>query len=191
MGNELIGYARVSTDDQNLDLQQDALKKAGCKKIFTDKMSGARAERPGLTDAMTYARAGDTIVVWKLSRLGRSTKQLIETAQIMAELGIELKSLNESIDTTTAAGKLFFTIIAAFAQFERESMVENTKAGVRAARARGKSPGRPIALDPASVNMLRTLAADPSIPIGDLCKRFNIKRSTYYNYVKDRPAKAV
>ena len=134
----LVGYARVSTQDQNLELQHDALTQAGCDRIFDDKMSGAKAARPGLDDAIRFMRPGDTLVVWKLSRLGRSLKQLIETVQRLKATGIQIKSLTESIDTTTAAGELLFHIVAAFAQFERDVMIENTTAGLVAARARGK-----------------------------------------------------
>ena len=130
----LIGYARVSTQDQKLELQRDALAKAGCEKIFEDKASGVKAARPGLTEAVAFMRPGDTLVIWKLSRLGRSLRQLIEAVQMLQDKGIELRSLHESIDTNTATGKLLFHIVAAFAQFERDNMIENTKAGLEAAR---------------------------------------------------------
>ena len=180
----LVGYSRVSTQDQNLELQQDALNAAGCERIFKDKMSGAKAARPGLMEALSYMRPGDTLVVWKLSRLGRSMKQLIETVQLMAEKGIELKSLNESIDTTSATGKLLFHIIAAFAQFEHDNMIENTKAGLEAARARGKKGGRRRVMDDKKKAQAVALKADPERPIAEICETLNISRATFYRYTK-------
>ena len=178
----LVGYARVSTQDQNLSLQHDALNAARCEKIFEDKATGANADRPGLREALHFMRPGDTLVIWKLSRLGRSTKQLIETVQLLQEKGIELRSLNESIDTTTAAGKLLFHIVAAFAQFERDNMIENTKAGLDAARARGKKGGRPPKLDEKKAALARELAQDKSRPIKEICDLLNISRTTFYKY---------
>jgi DNA invertase Pin-like site-specific DNA recombinase len=180
----LVGYARVSTQDQNLELQQDALKATKCERIFEDKLSGVKAARPGLEDAISFMRPGDTLVVWKLSRLGRSLKQLIETMQRLAEKGIELKSLNESLDTTTAAGKLLFHIIAAFAQFERDNMIENTKAGLDAARARGKKGGRRRVMDDKKKAQALALRADPDRPIKEICETLGISRATFYRYTK-------
>src|ERR671938_690727 len=137
----LIGYARVSTQDQTLNLQLDRLKAAGCEKIFTDHISGTKAERPGLTDALSHLRPGDTLVVWRLDRLGRSLPHLIETVNGLQERGIGFKSLTESIDTTTSGGKLIFHIFGALAEFEREIIRERTKAGLQSARARGKAGG--------------------------------------------------
>src|SRR5215208_6622623 len=133
-----IGYARVSTDDQNLDLQRDALTKAGCEQIYTDQVSGTKAERKGLTDALSHLRSGDTLVVWRLDRLGRSLRHLIETVTNLHERGIGFKSVQESIDTTTSGGKLVFHIFGALAEFEREIIRERTQAGLQAARARGR-----------------------------------------------------
>ena len=178
----LIGYARVSTQDQKLELQRDALKEAKCEHIFEDKASGAKAARPGLTEALAFMRPGDTLVIWKLSRLGRSLKQLIETVQAMQDKGIELKSLNESIDTRTPTGKLLFHIVAAFAQFERDNMIENTKAGLEAARARGKKGGRKPAMDAKKLALARTLRADPTLPISDICKTLGVSKATFYRY---------
>lgn len=135
----LIGYARVSTDDQNLDLQRDALQQAGCEQIFTDTVSGTKAERKGLTDALSHLRSGDTLVVWRLDRLGRSLRHLIDTVTALQERGIGFKSLQEAIDTTTSGGKLVFHIFGALAEFEREINRERTQAGLTAARARGKN----------------------------------------------------
>ena len=144
----LIGYARVSTDDQDFALQEDALKKAGCKKIYYDKTSGAGAERPGLREALDYLRDGeDTLVVWWLDRLGRSLKNLIELMNLLEERGIGFQSLQESIDATTSGGKLIFHIFGALAEFERNLIRERTRAGLEAARARGKKGGRRKVLD--------------------------------------------
>jgi DNA invertase Pin-like site-specific DNA recombinase len=187
----LVGYARVSTQDQNLELQHDALTEAGCERIFDDKMSGAKAARPGLMEAIAYMRPGDTLVVWKLSRLGRSLKQLIETVQLLGEKGIELKSLNESIDTNSATGKLLFHIIAAFAQFERDNMIENTKAGLEAARARGKKGGRRRVMDEKKKAIALALRADPKRPIGEICKTLNISRASFYRYTGSSTVKVI
>ena len=138
-----IGYARVSTADQNPDLQEDALQKAGCEKIFRDVASGAVDSRKGLAEAIDYARDGDTLVVWKLDRLGRSLKHLIETVNGLAARKIGFQSLRESMDTTTSGGKLIFHVFGALAEFERELIRERTQAGLRAARARGRNGGRP------------------------------------------------
>ena len=143
----LIGYARVSTAEQNLDLQTDALNRAGCEKLFTDKAGGARAERPGLDQALAHLRKGDTLVVWKLDRLGRSIRHLIETVGQLQERKVGFRSLQESIDTTTSGGKLVFHVFAALAEFERDIIRERTRAGLDAARARGKRGGRPRKLD--------------------------------------------
>src|SRR5215213_8415419 len=156
-----IGYARVSTDDQNLDLQRDALEKAGCERIFTDRVTGTKAERKGLTEALSHLRSGDTLIVWRLDRLGRSLRHLIDTVTDLQERGIGFKSLQESIDTTTSGGKLVFHIFGALAEFEREIIRERTQAGLTAARSRGKTGGRPKALTEKQVQMLRNLAANP------------------------------
>src|SRR5215471_21056439 len=139
----LIGYARVSTQDQTLDLQTDALRQVSCEKIFTDTTSGAKSERPGLQNAMDHLRAGDTLVVWRLDRLGRTLKHLIATVTDLSEKGIGFKSLQEHMDTTTSGGKLIFHIFGALAEFEREVLKERTYAGLQAARARGRLGGRP------------------------------------------------
>ena len=180
----LVGYARVSTQDQKLELQRDALKEAECQRIFEDKASGAKTARPGLTEALAFMRPGDTLVIWKLSRLGRSLKQLIETVQTMQDKGIELKSLNESIDTRTPTGKLLFHIVAAFAQFERDNMIENTKAGLEAARARGKRGGRKPVLEGKKLAQALVLRADPNLVVPDICKTLGISRATFYRYTK-------
>ena len=142
----LIGYARVSTHEQTLALQQDALQKAGCTKLFTDTASGAQTERQGLAAALSYVRKGDTLVVWRLDRLGRSLPHLIATMTDLLERGSGFKGLTENIDTTTSGGKLIFHIFGALAEFERNLIKERTQAGLVAARARGKTGGRPKAL---------------------------------------------
>ena len=141
----LVGYARVSTHDQTLALQQDALERAGCDRIFADTASGATAERSGLEDALAFARPGDTLVVWKLDRLGRSLPHLIETIARLQERGIGFRSLTEQLDTTTSGGKLVFHIFGALAEFERDLIREHTQAGLLAARAQGRRGGRPRA----------------------------------------------
>src|ERR671933_2598107 len=163
----LIGYARVSTDDQNLNLQRDALEKAGCELIFDDMVSGTKARRPGLEQALSHLRPGDTLVVWRLDRLGRSLRQLIDTVTDLQEKGIEFKSVTESIDTTTSGGRLVFNIFASLAEFEREIIRERTQAGLTAARARGKTGGRSKALTEKQVQILHQLAGDRSNSIKD------------------------
>jgi DNA invertase Pin-like site-specific DNA recombinase len=147
--------------------------------------SGTKAERKGLTDALSHLRQGDTLVVWRLDRLGRSLRHLIDTVTALQERGIGFKSLQESIDTTTSGGKLVFHIFGALAEFEREIIRERTNAGLSAARSRGKLGGRPKALTLKQVQMLRNLASDPENSIDDICKTLGIGRTTYYRYVND------
>src|SRR3954470_22971462 len=180
-----IGYARVSTHEQNLDLQQDALKKAGCDNhIFTDTVSGGTAERPGLAEAFSHLRDGDTLVVWRLDRLGRSLKHLIETVTQLHSQGTGFKSLTEQIGTTTSGGKLIFHIFGALAEFERDIIRERTQAGLAAARARGRQGGRRKTLTPKQIILVKKLYADKTTPIRDICKSFNISRMTLWRYVK-------
>jgi DNA invertase Pin-like site-specific DNA recombinase len=143
----LIGYARVSTHDQTLNLQLDSLKSAGCSRIFEDHISGTKAERPGLTDAISHLRSGDTLVVWRLDRLGRSLRHLIDTITELEQRGIGFKSLQENIDTTSSSGKLIFHIFGSLAEFERDLIRERTTAGLEAARSRGRVGGRSKRLD--------------------------------------------
>ncbi len=143
----LVGYARVSTDDQNLNLQRDALLLAGCEKIFEDQISGARAERPGLQAVLEFARPGDTLVIWRLDRLSRSLKDLIEMVKLLESKTVGLMSLQESVDTTSSSGMLIFHLFGALAEFERNLIRERTQAGLQAARARGRKGGRPKALN--------------------------------------------
>ena len=180
----LIGYARISTTDQTLALQKDALEKAGCEKIFTDAVSGTKAGRKGLSEALSQLRSGDTLVVWRLDRLGRSLRHLIDTITKLADRGVGFKSLTENIDTTTSGGKLVFHIFGALAEFEREIIRERTTAGLDAARSRGKVGGRPKALSVKELQMLRNMAADKSLGVSDICRTLGIGRTTFYRYVK-------
>src|SRR6202140_4920941 len=179
----LIGYARVSTQDQTLNLQKDALEKAGCSPIFTDTISGATTERHGLIAAVAYVRAGDTLVVWRLDRLGRSLKHLIDTITDLNNRNIGFKSITENIDTTTSGGKLIFHIFGALAEFERDIIRERTKAGLAAARARGRLGGRPKALNPKKASIAQALYNDTTNSINDICKTLNISRATLYRYI--------
>jgi DNA invertase Pin-like site-specific DNA recombinase len=180
----LIGYARVSTHDQTLHMQRDALEKAGCKKIFTDQVSGTKTERKGLTEALSHLREGDILVVWRLDRLGRSLRHLIDTVTMLQSMGIGFKSLTENIDTTTSGGKLVFHIFGALAEFEREIIRERTQAGLESARSRGKVGGRPKALTAKEVQMLRNMASDKSLTVSDICNTLGIGRTTFYRYAK-------
>lgn len=184
-----IGYARVSTFDQNLDLQKDALTKADCTKIFEDKISGVKAARPGLEQAINYLREGDTLVVWKLDRLGRTLKGLIQFVTTLHEKGINFISLQENIDTTTSTGKLIFHIFGALAEFERDVIVERTKAGLAAARARGRLGGRRKKLTPTQFQQLKQLYDSKTVPIQDICQTFQIAKPTLYKYLKQEHQK--
>ncbi len=179
----LIGYARVSTQDQNPELQLDVLKKEGCEKVFTEKASGAQRDRPQLKTAGGYMREGDTLVVWKLDRLARSLKQLIETVEELERRGIGLRSLTEAIDTTTAGGKLVFHIFAALAEFDRSSIRERTSAGLQAARERGRTGGRPPALSERDLQEARALLKDQNITVDKVAKRLGVAASTLYRHL--------
>lgn len=183
----LIGYARVSTVDQNLDMQKDELKRAGCKRICSDVASGARSERPGLTEALAYAREGDTLVVWKLDRVGRSLGHLIETVRQLQARRIGFRSLHENIDTTTGTGKLIFHIFGALAEFERDLIRERTMAGLASARARGRKGGRRPVLDENQRVVLRSLAQDPANSPAVICATLRISRATFYRYAGTAP----
>ena len=179
-----IGYARVSTQEQHLDLQHDALARAGCEKVFTDTVSGASTERGGLAAALDYLRPGDTLVVWRLDRLGRSLKHLIETVMQLDGAGVGFRSLQERIDTTTPGGKLIFHVFGALAEFERDLIRERTLAGLAAARARGRRGGRPKKLDtPAKMAMAQALHHDKRNSIADICQALGISRATLYRYL--------
>ncbi len=181
----LIGYARISTDDQNLNLQMDALQLAGCEKIYSDRISGAKALRPGLTLALEVARTGDVLVVWRLDRLGRSLKDLIETMETLDKRGIGLSSLLESITTTNNSGRLIFHLFGALAEFERNLIRERTTAGLVAARSRGHRGGRPKALDPTKRQLAVRLYTEGQYTIIEICKLMGISKPTLYNYIAE------
>jgi DNA invertase Pin-like site-specific DNA recombinase len=178
-----VGYARVSTQDQKPELQLDALKAAGCEKIFEEKASGAKRYRPELMAALDYLRKGDTLIVWKLDRLARSIKQLIETVEMLEQRGIGLRSLTECIDTTTSGGRLVFHIFAALAEFERNIIRDRTTAGLEAARARGRVGGRPRALSETDLAAARALLADPAITTKQIAERLGVSLSTLYKHI--------
>jgi DNA invertase Pin-like site-specific DNA recombinase len=181
-----IGYARVSTSDQHLRMQEDALKSAGCEEIYSDVISGVKSQRPGLDKALNYAREGDTIIVWKLDRLGRSIQYLIQTITSLVEKKIGFKSLQENIDTSTSGGKLIFHIFSALAEFERDLIQERTQAGLKAARARGKMGGRPPLLDRRQINRMIEMYDEQKNTVAEICKIYNISRPSFYNYLNNR-----
>ncbi len=184
-----VGYARVSTGEQTLDLQLDALTKAGCGKVSTETASGAKAERPILEEVLSYLRAGDTLVVWRLDRLGRSLQHLIEVVAQLAARGIGFKSLTEQIDTTTPGGKLVFHVFGALAEFERDLIRERTQAGLAAARARGRTGGRPRKLaDAKQLDLARALYEGGQTDIATICKTLGISRATLYRALQERDA---
>lgn len=181
----LIGYARGSSADQNLDLQHDALKGAGCEEIYSDIASGARSDRSELSKCLSYLRKGDMLVVWKLDRLGRSLRHLVNLIAEFETKGIGFKSLKESIDTTTSGGKLIFHIFASLAEFERELIRERTIAGLSSARARGRNGGRPRALSTEQVKMAKKMVSDKTIPIKEILDTFKISKSTLYKSINE------
>ena len=167
---------------QHLELQEDALAKAGCEKIFRDVASDAVVSRKRLAEAIEFARHGDTLVVWKLDRLGRSLKHLIETVNLLKERGVGLMSLQEKIDTTTSGGKLIFHVFGALAEFERELIRERTNAGLKAARVRDRLGGRPPKPTAKQIEMAQRLLNDPSVSIAEICRTLQVSRSTLYRY---------
>lgn len=184
MGNLTIGYARVSTDEQNLDLQRDALHKKGCSSIFQDVASGKNAARPELMQCLRILREGDTFVVWRLDRLGRSLADLVQILNDLAARGVIFESLTERIETGSAMGKLFFHLTAAFAEYERNIMRERTQAGLAAARARGRTGGRPAKVsEKASAEML-ALHASQQFSIRQICDRYQISPPTFYRHLE-------
>ena len=180
----LIGYARVSTLDQNPQLQIEALSEAGCKKIFTEKISGASTKRFQLEDALHYMREGDTLVIWKLSRLARSLTQIINTVKNLEDRQIGLKVITQNIDTGTPEGRLFFHMNAAFDQFQREIIVENTRAGLQSARRNGRIGGRPTLMTVDKIRTAQAMLKDTeNYPfISDIIKTLGIGRTTFYRY---------
>jgi DNA invertase Pin-like site-specific DNA recombinase len=181
-----IGYARISTGEQSLDLQLDALTQAGCTSIYQDEISGTKSDRPGLQQALNYLRAGDTLVVWRLDRLGRSLKDLVSRVESLEQRGVGFRSLTEAIDTTTSAGRFQFHVFGALAQFERDLIHERTMAGLRAARARGRVGGRRKSLTPAQVKMASSLMQNLDLSIDDIIKTLGCSRTTLYRYVGPR-----
>src|SRR3954452_23418304 len=180
-----IGYARISTGEQTLDLPLDALTTSGCSKVYQETASGAKADRPVLEDVLSYLRVGDTLVVWRLDRLGRSLQHLIAVIAQLAERGIGFKSVTEQIDTTTSGGKLIFHVFGALAEFERDLIRERTRAGLAAARARGRLGGRPKKLaDVKQLELARTLYASGETDIDTICQTLGISRATLYRSLK-------
>lgn len=175
----LIGYARVSTEDQKLDLQVDALKGAGCEKFFSDQVSGASKLKPGLEEALAYIRSGDTLVVWKLDRLGRTVKDLVDLVQTLDDKGIQFRSLTDGIDTSTTAGRFFFHVMAALAHMERELVRERTKAGLAAARARGRNGGRKSKMSDSKLAAAKQLL-DTGTPVQEVATNLGVSRATLY-----------
>lgn len=181
--NQRIGYARVSTDDQNLDLQRDALKKAGCTVIYEEAISGKSAERPELEQCRKALRTGDTLVVWRLDRLGRSLSDLVKIVADLEQEKIGFESLTEKIETESAAGKLIFHVFAALSEFERNLIRERTQAGLTAARARGRCGGRKPKLDDKQIREIKVLLRDPDMRVSDVARRYGVSRTTLYKRV--------
>ena len=188
-GTRRIGYARVSTADQDLAPQLDVLRARGCDPTYSEHASGKKADRQELANAMKALRAGDTLVVWRLDRLGRSLPDLIATINELAERGIAFESVTEAIDTTTAAGKLVFNIFASLAEFERHLISERTRAGLAAGRARGRMGGRPPALTPKQLREARLLLTDPEATVTAVAERYEVSRSTLYKGLRELAAK--
>lgn len=184
--NQKIGYARVSTDDQNLDLQCDALQAAQCSLIYEEALSGKNTERPELQQCLKALRPGDTLVVWRLDRLGRSLQDLISIVTELEQRGILFESITEKIETNSTTGKLVFHLFAALAEFERNLIRERTQSGLIAARARGRKGGRPPKLDDKKIREIKRLMADPSIPVNQIAERYGVSRATIYK-VAPRP----
>jgi DNA invertase Pin-like site-specific DNA recombinase len=175
-----IGYARVSTHDQNLDLQRDALTTAGCERVFEEHASGARDDRPELAAALSHARAGDTLVVYKLDRLGRSIRSLIDFTNGLRDRKVEFRSVSDGIDTSTPAGRFYFHILAALAEMERDLIRERVQAGLTAARARGRMGGRQPKLTPKQVAQARKMLDEPTTTITDVAAKMGVNRATVY-----------
>jgi DNA invertase Pin-like site-specific DNA recombinase len=184
-----LGYARVSTKDQHLTLQMDALKDAGCEKIFPEKMTGATKERPQLQKMLEQLREGDTVYIWKLDRLGRSLRDLVQLVTEIQDKGAGLRSLNDQIDTTTPQGKLVFHLFASLAEFERDIIRERTKAGLAAARARGRKGGRPRGLSSKAEHkaiIAEKLYQERELSVKQICEQLSISKMTFYNYLRHR-----
>lgn len=182
-GGLRIGYARVSTDDQDLSLQRDALQQSGCAEIYADTISGTKTDRPELTNCLRALRQGDTLVVWRLDRLGRSLKHLVEIINDLEKRGVRLESLTESIDTSTASGRMIASIFATLAEYERNLIRERTIAGLKAARARGRKGGRKPVLGPKEKREIEALLLDPKITVKDVAERYGVSRNTIYQHI--------
>ncbi len=182
--NQRIGYARISTDDQSLDLQKDALAQAGCKIVYADTASGKNTQRPEFEQCLKALRNGDTLVVWRLDRLGRSLADLVQTVTELEQRGVSFESLTEKIETGSAAGRLIFHVFASLAEFERNLIRERTVAGLEAARARGRRGGRKPLLSNKQVREIRRLVSDPEIPVTQIAERYGVSRTTIYNAIK-------
>lgn len=191
MGSEVFGYARVSTREQKADLQLDALRDAGCSRLFLDVSSGKRTARPELDKCMEMLRDGDTLVVWRLDRLGRDLPHLLKLMENLHERAIVFRSLTESIDTSTPMGRLYFQMTGALAEFERNLIVERTRAGLQAARARGRKGGRPSKVTPAARKQMWALYQSQEVSIADICRRYGITPPTFYTQVRDFYSKEV
>jgi len=179
-----IGYGRISTHDQSLTLQQDALEAAGCEKIFTDVASGGDASRGGLAEALGHLRPGDTLVVWRLDRLGRSLRHLSETVTGLQARGVSFRSIQEGIETQSSSGRLVFHLFSCLAEFERDVIRDRTRAGLAAARSRGRHGGRPTAMDEKQVALARRMHADPANSAADICRVLGVSRATLYRALK-------
>jgi DNA invertase Pin-like site-specific DNA recombinase len=186
----LIGYARVSTLDQNPAMQLDALKAARCERIYEEKASGAKEERPELARALDHMRKGDVLVVWKLDRLARSLKQLVLVLEDLGARGIGFRCVAPAIDTTTPEGRLLYSITGAFAEFERAIICQRTKAGLKAALARGRKGGRPPSLSPEDIAAARAMLTDHSISVATIARRFGVSRTTIYTYLPEARTRA-
>jgi len=178
-----VGYARVSTQDQDPSLQRVALAAAGCERVFEETASGAQRDRPELAAALSYMRGGDTLVVWRLDRLARSLKQLIETVEALAERGVGFRSLTESIDTTSPGGKLTFHLFGALAEFERGLIRERTMAGLAVARARGRVGGRPLSLSPTDIAAVKGMLSRPDMTVAEVARRVGVSPATLYRHL--------
>lgn len=183
----LIGYARVSTPDQNLAMQVEALEKAGCHRVFTDVASGAKASRPGLDEALAYLREGDSLVVWKIDRLGRSLSHLVQTVDDLRDRGVSFRSLNDAgIDTTTRNGKLLFNLFATLAEFERDLIRERTKAGLESAAARGRHGGRRPVITPSKLDKAQKLMAK-GLSVREAAAAIKVGKTALYDALRDEP----
>ena len=182
----LIGYSRISTSDQTISLQHDALKEAGCEKMFQDIASGAKTDRMGLKNAIEFARSGDVLVCWKLDRVGRSLRDLIEIINTLKEKGVGFRCLTQNLDTTTPSGMLIFHVFGAMAEFERSLIRERTNAGLASARARGRLGGRPKSINTNRIESAATLHRDGKMSITEICETLKISRSTFYRDLRNK-----